>query len=348
MGEPELKPENEKDLWCTESGFTLLSLGGETGQTLNVKRLEKIYNPAKNNTTLKANIAKRLGIITPAADDKIPAVHSHSEFVAENIRIEKFTYESEKDILVPAVIFKPADVDPDKPIYMYISDKGKPRRFDNQNIPLSLAKNGCIAMAIDVRGTGETSPTPLIVLDQSEYSENSPPNVILHYVVRGPHDIPAIHSPGFGHTMTGMRTFDVMRGIDLLTSREDTKGKKIVVASEGSAGIWALLTAIYKPQVYGIATLGTIPAYRLFITNQYYNLWDYFWVPGILRDFDIPDLVRLLSPKPQVWIDPVNATAGKFDFQSAKTILGAEKNLHIITPEIKYERNIPEIFKSIF
>jgi dienelactone hydrolase len=48
-----LEPEKIETLWCTKSGNTIGSLGGETGQTLNAKRAEQIYKPEMNLTKLK-------------------------------------------------------------------------------------------------------------------------------------------------------------------------------------------------------------------------------------------------------------------------------------------------------
>ena len=74
----------------------------------------------------------------------------------------------------------------------------------------------------------------------------------------------------------------------------------------------------------------------------------YFWVPGALRDFDIPDLVRLVSPKPQVWIDPVNALGEKLKFSNASSIIGSDENLHIITQDSRQTKDILKPFIIIF
>lgn len=90
-----------------------------------------------------------------------------------------------------------------------------------------------------------------------------------------------------------------------------------------------------------MVTIGTLPSYKPLITNQYYNVNPgYFWLPGALLDFDIPDLIRLESPKPDIWIDPINALGEKLDSVDTSTMIKPYKNLQIITTD---KRSVPDI-----
>ena len=334
-GKPEdlVEPEKIETLWCTESGNTIVSLGGETGQSLNAKRADRIYKPEMDKTRLRERIALRIGLTLPQ-NVRVPQFQSLETFKQEGLSIEKLTYESEKGIIIPALLIKPETVKPGSPVYIYASDRGKPTRFENSILPFVLAKNGSVVLSVDVRGIGETSPTPPLSLDQ--YTGYTP--------LQWQHDVLAIQSASFGRTTLGMRTFDILRGVDLINSRDDLKGRNIVAIGEGLGGLWALLASIYDSRIAGVVLVGTLPSYKLLITNQYYNVWGYFWVPGALRDFDIPDLTRLASSKIQVWIDPVNALGEKLDFKSVSSIIGPNANLHITTPDHKYEKDISDLF----
>jgi hypothetical protein len=57
------------------------------------------------------------------------------------------------------------------------------------------------------------------------------------------------------------------------------------------------------------------------LNSHYYNVWNYFWVPGALRDFDIPDLSRLVAQRRQLWINPVNALAEPLEEKEFREIL---------------------------
>lgn len=335
--EGNVTPEKKEDLWCTESGNTTVSLGGETGQSLNAKRAGQIYKPERDLTKLKERIAARIGLTLPQEGD-VPRVNSFETFTLGNLSIEKLTYESEKGIIIPALLMKPKNVRPGSPLYIYASDKGKPDKFNSTVLPFLLAKNGFTVLAIDVRGAGETSVIPPMGLNK--YTGYDP--------LLWQHDALEIECGSFGRTSLGMRTFDLLRGIDFIASHEDLKGRKIVMLGEGLGGLWALLASVYDVRVEGVATIGTLPSYKELIANQYYNVWGYFWVPGALRDFDIPDLARLVSPKPQVWIDPVNNLGEKMSLSSASSIIGSYKNLRVVTPDKKSAGDTIDLFISAF
>jgi cephalosporin-C deacetylase-like acetyl esterase len=315
-----LHPQDEKKLWVTKSGLTLVSLGGETGQSFNEKELKKIYKPLKNNEELKKRIANRIAL---RIEEKRGIVKSTSfqTIIFKDLSVEKITYQSEEGMIIPCLLIKSNNEKPNTPVYVYASDRGKPQQLQDLLTPFRLAENGNIVVAIDVRGIGETSPTASLPLP-IKYSTCTAPQWI--------HDCLAIQSPGFGRTMIGMRTFDVMRCIDFIQTRKDLSGRKIFVYGEGQGGLWALLAGIYDARVAGVVTEGTLTSYKELISNKYYAVSsDYFWLPGALCDFDIPDLARL-APK-QRWIDPINGLGEKLNVADATAIIGNNKKTRIVS-----------------
>ncbi len=313
-----LKVEEEEDLWCTESGNTLVSLGSETGQTLNAKRADKIYSPETDLVKLKNIIAKRIGLDVQL-NREIPPVKSYEVMNIEGLSVEKLIYKSEEGITIPALLIKPEKIKKDSPIYFYVSENGKPIGYQSANIPFLLAKEGYVVLTVDVRGTGETSPTPSF--SSNQYTGYTP--------MLRTHDDLAIQSAEFGKTTLGMRTFDIIKGIDLIKSQDDLRNREIVIIGQGLGGLWALSAAAFDERINGIVTIGTLPSYMPLIKNRYYNnVWGYFWLPGALKDFDIPDLAKLASSKKQLWINPVNQL-GEPDVAGAKKYLN-HKNLFIV------------------
>jgi cephalosporin-C deacetylase-like acetyl esterase len=332
-----LKVEKEEDLWCTESGNTLTSLGSETGQSLNEKRVGQVYNPEGDFSKLKERISARIGLALPE-NMPSPEVKTYDTYSLQEFSIEKLTFRSEKDIVIPAILIKPKKVKSNSPVYVYVSEDGKPERFDDSDLPFMLARSGHIVFAIDVRGIGETSPTP--GFSSNQYTGHTP---LLRV-----HDDLAIQCAEFGKTTLGMRTFDVIRAVDFLKSRRDLKGRKVVVVGEKIGGLWALMASILDQRVEGIVTIGTLPSYMPLITSKYYNkVWGYFWLPGALRDFDIPDMSRLNSQKPQVWIDPINALGERAALSEATSILGSIDNLKIIISGDDKERDFIQPITSL-
>jgi cephalosporin-C deacetylase-like acetyl esterase len=320
--EPPIQTEKPQTLWATKSGLTLVSLGGETGQTLNAKRLKNIYKPAKGVDKLKRQVAERIELNANQKETDLK-IHSFGTNNYGDISVEKLTYQSEEGILIPSLLIEPKNVKANSPVYIYASGRGNPRTYNDSMIPFALAKKGAIVLAIDVRGVGETSPTPALPLPV-KYSDCTQ--------FQWYHDCLAIQSPGFGRTMLGMRTFDIMRGIDFLQTRNELQNKKIIVYGEGIGGLWATLASIYDSRVSSIITDGTLTSFKQLVNNKYYAVSSaYFWgAPGVLCDFDIPDLVRLGSVKQQIWRNPINGMGEKLSASDASKILGHYKNTQIV------------------
>ncbi len=334
--ENELKVEKEEDLWCTESGNTLVSLGSETGQTLNAKRARQIYNPHKDLSVLKENIAERIGL-NYSGDASLLNAKTYDLHGIQDLTVEKLSFESEEGIIIPSLLIKPRKIKPDSPIYFYVSENGKPIGYQSPNLPFLLAKEGHIVFAVDVRGTGETSPTPSF--SSNQFTGYTP---LLRV-----HDDLAIQSAEFGQTTLGMRTRDIIRGIDFLKSREDLSNRRIITVGEGLGGLWALVAAVYDDRINNIVTVGTLPSYMPLLENKYYNnVWGYFWVPGALKDFDIPDLAALNASKQQLWIDPVNEL-GNTSLAEANKYL-KQKNLKVVQSSDGSPGGITKLIISTF
>jgi len=317
--EPPLRPEEVKTLWCTESGCTFKSLGGESGQTINAKRAERMYKPEPDTAKLRTRVAKRIGLTMPQARDATPC-RAVGTFGADGFTAEKIALVSEEGIEVPSLLMKPQTAGATKPLIIHASDKGKPTRPDAPCAALALVRDGHTVLSIDVRGVGETDRSPPVKL--TKYTGYTP--------LQWRRDCMAIGCPGFGTTMLALRSFDVIRAIDFAKSRDDLKGRKIVLVGEGLGGLWALIAAAYDGRPDGVVTVGTLASYKLALNSHYYNVWNYFWLPGALRDFDIPDLARLAASKKQLWIDPVDALAERLDEQKAKGIIGQPDGLRVI------------------
>ena len=317
--EPPLQPEEVKTLWCTESGCTLKSLGGESGQTINAKRAERMYKPEPDTAKLRARVAKRIGLTMPEARD-VPTCRAVGTFEADGFTAEKIAFVSEEGIEVPALLMKPKKPDAAKPLVIHASDKGKPTRPDAPCTALALVREGYTVLSIDVRGVGETDRSPPVKL--TKYTGYTP--------LQWRRDCMAIWCPGFGTTMLALRSFDVVRAIDFAKSRDDLKDRKVVLVGEGLGGLWASIAAAYDGRPQGVVTVGTLGSYKLALNSHYYDVWNYFWLPGALRDFDIPDLARLAAPKKQLWIDPVDALAERLDEQKAGEVIGQPDGLRVV------------------
>jgi hypothetical protein len=81
--------------------------------------------------------------------------------------------------------------------------------------------------------------------------------------------------------------------------------KRIQGLGEGGAALAVLLSAVLDDRLQSVLLDRPIATYRSIVTSEAYTL-DFSWfLYGVLKHFDIPDLLGLLSPR-QCWI--LNAT----------------------------------------
>jgi len=190
---------------------------------------------------------------------------------------------------------------PDRPrkpatVILHVAGRGKPRDLQTPSLPLELARKGFVVLSMDLRGLGETDVDP----------DSVPPAPTRFDVRQWRRDQLAINAATIGRTMTGMRAMDILRGLDWLEAQRQWKGSQVVLAGEGIGGLYALAAAALDDRPAGVICHGTLGACRWLVTSRHYNLLDYFWTPGMLEDFDIPDLVALCAPRPVLWLDGVN------------------------------------------
>ncbi len=321
--EPPLEAEEAKKLQCTENGVVLASLGGESGQTLNQKLGEQVYRPIKDLDKLKNRILTRLKLTIPVSS-RVPEVKSRETFKLDGISVEKFAYISEPGIEVPALLLRPVTQIEKQQVILHVSAQGKPDDTYRTSLPFALVREGYTVLSIDVRGTGETlCHPPAAGLDQ--YTGYTAENWI--------RDVAANDASSFNRTMVGMQVLDVLNGINLITETSTMKNRPVLLAGEGLGGLWALLAAAFHPGIQSVVTINTLPSYQLLLSGKYYNQHEYFYTPGVLIDFDIPDLVRLISSNEQgqLWMDPADELSQKMSKEVAGTILGSMKGLKVVS-----------------
>lgn len=321
--EPVLEAENAINLRCTESGVVLASLGGESGQSLNQKRGEEVYQQVNDLNELKKRISDRLMLKIPDYSTA-PVVKQKESFESGDMSVVKFIYTSEGNIEIPSLLLRPVKQKEKRHLIVHVSEQGKPHDLVKSSLPFALVRAGYPVLSIDVRGTGETACHP----PAGEVSIHS--GYTAEQWIR---DVAANDAISFNRTMTGMQTLDVLKGIDVLSEMITFEGKSVILIGEGLGGLWSLMGGIFYPEIETVITVNTLPSYKLLLSGKYYNQHEYFYIPGVLRDFDIPDLARLVSSgtSSQLWIDPLNEVSEPISETGTSNILGKVADLHVVT-----------------
>jgi len=256
---------------------------------------------------LRERIKARIGLDLPP-QRAVPETTPMGRCEAAGYQATKLLLETEPGIALPALLLQPDQAQEGLPIVLYVSQNGKPRNPQGDDLALQLVRQGVTVFALDARGTGETDPRlGQRLKPPTEYDP-------LQWRV----DAAAICLAYADTTSLALRTFDVIRAIDYLRSLDTAAPRPIVVVGEELGGVWAMLAAVFDPTVAGVVCVRTLPSYKLIVRSQYYQVRDYFWTVGALMDFDICDLPALIAPRPVAILDPLDAALESLPLDQAR------------------------------
>jgi hypothetical protein len=282
--EPAIHQATEEELWCTKTGQVATSLGGETVQTLNRKRADQA-KAARPPVTPEV-VRSLTGFERPAGP---VAVRSFGQTNGAGYRIEKFVYESEPGISIPAVLLLPERQANRNPAIVYVHGRGKAAaRADLE----ALAKSGQVVLAIDARGWGETQTL-------SDENGSDWPRYF------GDYDA-AMTAVLLRKTLVGMRAVDIVRGVDLLVARKEVDSARISGIGVGAGAIPLLHAAALDSRIRAVALEKMLQTYESVVTRGIHRGVFEQVVPGVLKAYDLPDLAAMMAPRPVWIIDPAD------------------------------------------
>lgn len=265
--EQEVVIGTEQELACTKTGQVLTSLGGESVYTLNVARMQALRKPG--------SIADLRRLTKFEVRDKPLQVQA----LGGTSRMQKLLYQTEPGIFVPAALFEPAGGGR-KPAVLVVHGRGKSASMEVVRKHLDA---GRVVMTIDVRGVGETGIAPgRRSGDWSRYfgDYNSAMTAVL-----------------LGKPLVAMRAEDISAGVGHLATLPSVDAAQISVHGLETAGVAALIATTLDSRVQSAVIEGGLVSYESVIRGKIHrNVFEQV-IPGALRHFDLPDLVRWSSPR---------------------------------------------------
>ncbi|MFC2076169.1 acetylxylan esterase [candidate division KSB1 bacterium] len=345
-----VNPPPRDSVLCTETGQVMASLGGETILSLTQKRARQIAPaPAKIKNRKDIDrlvretgnkIAELTGYGEPGDNPRVVKVGA---VVRDGVEIEKIVYYPQPDIYVPALVFKPAGAKGRLPAVLYLPQGGGPmdgtamtttaewngpvtfetggkeRRAAPGGLLRSLAQSGCVVMAVDYSGIGETLVRP------TTWDRNS-----------------AWFSPGnfggdagacyqllkMGKTLFGLRLGDAVAGLKVLEGMEDVDSKRIGVAGRSLGGLLALYTAAIRPEVKAALVERSLASYGdLIATPLYYYHFNVF-IPGVLGEYDLDQVAAMVAPRPLTFLNAVDQTRTRLSTDDAAQRYGTAQSVY--------------------
>jgi hypothetical protein len=108
-----------------------------------------------------------------------------------------------------------------------------------------------------------------------------------------------------GKSLAGLRTADVLRAVDVLAARPDVAG--IDVFGRGPFAVPVLHAAVLDPRIRRVALEDALVSYRAVLDHPIHRDLPEVVLPGVLRHYDLDDLVLALAPRTVLVLNPVDA-----------------------------------------
>ncbi len=266
------------DLNATPTGQVLSSYpDAKNVQSITAALADRLRAEAKPKSREQLAIVVRKLLSLPRQTEA-PAVDTVGSLDRDGVHIEKINIQSEPGILVPGLVFSPPHSSGRNPAVLYLNPAGMAASAAPGGAIDQIVRQGNVVLAIDPRGWGESAP-PMTMDSGYPSTYQLPMRAILT-----------------GTSMPAMQTRDVFSAIRYLESRPDVKAGSISLRTTGKATNLALFAAVVEPSIKAVVC-DKAPLTYLAMTQEKVGKVDPdVIVPGILRDFDLPDLERALGP----------------------------------------------------
>ncbi|MBS1853972.1 MAG: acetylxylan esterase [Acidobacteria bacterium] len=114
-----------------------------------------------------------------------------------------------------------------------------------------------------------------------------------------------------GLTLVGMRADDIIRAVDFLAARPDVDQRNIAAYASGPSAIALLHAAALDSRIRRVVVDHAIPSFRAIATEPLHRNAAESMIPGVLRHYDIADLIRAVAPRTVEVLKPVDGTGAE-------------------------------------
>lgn len=275
-------PDSPTALRSTSTGQVMTSYpDAKTVQSLNAALAEQLRaKPFRGGPALLATrVRTRMGLPLSVA---APEVEATGSYTSGTLKGEKLDIHTEPGITVPGLLFVPSRPAARRAAILYIDPSGMTADAVPDGPIQQLVEKGNVVLAIDPRGWGESAP---------------PNQMISGY--RSDYQL-AMHAILVGKSVPGMQTLDVLSAFRYLKARPEVDPNAISLHTFGFACNVGLFAATVEPHIKTVVCDKQPMSYLAITQLRLNNVSPEVMVPGVLRDFDVPDLTHVLGSRLRV------------------------------------------------
>lgn len=253
----------------------------------------------------------------------------------DGYRVEKVIYESMPGLYVTAGLFIPDDLEGKTPAIIYASGHTGDgfRSPAYQKVILNLVKKGFIVLAYDPIGQGER----LQYFDAEKGSSRIGGSTKEHSYVGAQCFIS-------GKSFARYRTWDGIRSIDYLMTREEVDPERIGLTGRSGGGTLTSYIGAVDDRVYAAAPECYISGFKRLIESAGPQDAEQNFYHGIASSIDHADLLEIRAPRPTLMItttrDFFNIQGARETYEEVKKAykaLGKEENMGMVEDDAPHQ-----------
>lgn len=278
-----IHPFEPARLWCTESG----QVRGEIADAAfvpdaNQERLREIEArharepaPVRRESALSWLREKVHRERRPC--DLNPRFYAGGE--AEGLTVQRCLWWSQEGVFSHGCAFRERDrADEVLPVTLALWDGGTTRLAAHGDWIRATCAGGRAALVLDVSGAGALLPRSLSA---------APPEGFYGVVHKLATDLLFLDDD-----LPSLRTWDVLRTLDMIAAWPGMDAADIVVYAHGRHGLYGQLAAALDSRIRRIAVAEGLGSFAAWVRAREYDTDDIYSIvsPGVLRHFDLPEL----------------------------------------------------------
>jgi dienelactone hydrolase len=293
--EAEIIPSEE--LRVTPTGQILTSYGGDMIFDVNKKDGEKLIKELERSRKdmvshidqVKVRAKEISGFIDPAGEEIQPLLNGR--YQREGYSVGKYAIMGEGDYAIPILMFVPEDNKDKHPALVYLHSKGKIAEAKPGGEIEKLVKKGYVVAAADVIGVGETKNT---VTNRQGTADAGSTSILI------------------GRSVVGLQAADIIRVVNYLKTCGEVDPIKIGAIGINEMCMPLIHAAAFDTSINNITLMGSLISYRSVVMNRIYKIGltpvnfgpnmpyeiDFNWnIAGVLKGYDLPDLIGCIAPR---------------------------------------------------
>ena len=115
--------------------------------------------------------------------------------------------------------------------------------------------------------------------------------------LQGMHYLLSLRALLTGLTLVGLRADDIIHAVDFLSARPDVDKHDLSAYASGPSAIALLHAAALDKRITHVVVDHTIASFREIATEPLHRNAPEYMVPGVLRHYDVADLIKAIAPR---------------------------------------------------